>query len=269
MRPTPACCGDGEDLVDGLEAERVGDDLHGGDVRPRNGRERLVDALDADAVRRDGFLLDQGVEGVEHRVVGVDRGRRAVQLDQVEDVDAEVAARPVGPGAEVLQHVVLRHLVHPAAHLGGHRDGGVGPVGEEAADDRLAATVAVHVGGVEEGHPVLDGRLEHGPGVLLRDVTPVRAQLPRAQSHHGDLSSGPAQSSLLHDAEATGRAQACGAAHVGRFRARPGCTLKCPRPVTAGRAPVAQRIEHLTTDQKVRGSNPFRRAQHGAQDNRH
>jgi hypothetical protein len=26
-------------------------------------------------------------------------------------------------------------------------------------------------------------------------------------------------------------------------------------------APVAQRIEHLTTDQKVRGSNPFGRAQ--------
>jgi hypothetical protein len=26
------------------------------------------------------------------------------------------------------------------------------------------------------------------------------------------------------------------------------------------RAPVAQRIEHLTTDQKVRGSNPFGRA---------
>jgi hypothetical protein len=27
-----------------------------------------------------------------------------------------------------------------------------------------------------------------------------------------------------------------------------------------GRAPVAQRIEHLTTDQKVWGSNPYRRA---------
>ena len=26
------------------------------------------------------------------------------------------------------------------------------------------------------------------------------------------------------------------------------------------KAPVAQRIEHLTTDQKVRGSNPFGRA---------
>ena len=27
-------------------------------------------------------------------------------------------------------------------------------------------------------------------------------------------------------------------------------------------APVAQRIEHLTTDQKVRGSNPLGRAPH-------
>ena len=36
-----------------------------------------------------------------------------------------------------------------------------------------------------------------------------------------------------------------------------------PRPVVHGsarRAPVAQRIEHLTTDQKVWGSNPYRRA---------
>ena len=32
------------------------------------------------------------------------------------------------------------------------------------------------------------------------------------------------------------------------------------RRVTRGEAPVAQRIEHLTTDQKVRGSNPFGRA---------
>ena len=31
------------------------------------------------------------------------------------------------------------------------------------------------------------------------------------------------------------------------------------RPDLRSRAPVAQRIEHLTTDQKVRGSNPFGR----------
>ena len=48
-----------------------------------------------------------------------------------------------------------------------------------------------------------------------------------------------------------------------------GCcrTVRYPRPVVryAGRdAPVAQRIEHLTTDQKVWGSNPYRRARHKA-----
>ena len=43
-------------------------------------------------------------------------------------------------------------------------------------------------------------------------------------------------------------------------RARSGILgARCP--ASAGeQAPVAQRIEHLTTDQKVRGSNPFGRA---------
>ena len=40
--------------------------------------------------------------------------------------------------------------------------------------------------------------------------------------------------------------------------------LRSPRP-HRGRAPVAQRIEHLTTDQKVGGSNPYRRASHQPQ----
>jgi hypothetical protein len=35
---------------------------------------------------------------------------------------------------------------------------------------------------------------------------------------------------------------------------------RCARFTGRGTAPVAQRIEHLTTDQKVRGSNPFGRA---------
>ena len=56
--------------------------------------------------------------------------------------------------------------------------------------------------------------------------------------------------------------------HDGNFYARRGDlispaalgTLDFPRP--SGHALVAQRIEHLTTDQKVGGSNPFERA-HG------
>ena len=83
---------------------------------------------------------------------------------------------------EVGQGVVLRPLLDPAAHLGGHRDRPVRVVGEEPADELLAAPVAVHVGGVEEGHTRLDSRLQHGQGVSIRHLAPVRAQLPRAQA---------------------------------------------------------------------------------------
>src|SRR4029079_1786554 len=72
-------------------------------------------------------------------------------------------------------------------------------VGEKAADDGLAAAVAVDVGGVEEGDARLRGRLENRPGVRPRDVTPVCAELPRAESHDGDGASGPAQGALVHE----------------------------------------------------------------------
>ena len=41
MMPTPAADA-GQHLVEGLEAERVEDDLHGRDVRASDGRQRLA-----------------------------------------------------------------------------------------------------------------------------------------------------------------------------------------------------------------------------------
>jgi hypothetical protein len=77
-----------------------------------------------------------------------------VQLDEIQAIHAEVDPRPVGPGAEVLQHVVLRDL---RAHLGGDRDALAVDVGDEPPADPLAAPVAVHVRRVEEGDAGLDG----------------------------------------------------------------------------------------------------------------
>ena len=69
----------------------------------------------------------------------------------------------------------------------------------------------------------------------------------------------------------SGRRELCVPAHVAALVERPispgpprRLELRSPQP-HRGRAPVAQRIEHLTTDQKVRGSNPFRRATHPPQ----
>ena len=49
-----------------------------------------------------------------------------------------------------------------------------------------------------------------------------------------------------------------------RETAQEGVAVGYPRPVAHAserHAPVAQRIEHLTTDQKVWGSNPYRRTE--------
>ncbi len=187
-----------EHLAQGLHAERVEDDLHARHARPGDRGQRLLAGLDADAVRGDPLLLDQGVEGVEHLVRGVDGRRRAVQLHQVDAVDAEVAPGAVVPGAEVLQHVVLGDLLDPAAHLGGDQDVQVRPAGEERGDGLLAAAVAVDVGGVEEGHPGLGRRLQYREGFLVVDVSPVGPQLPRTETDDGSVLTRPVECALVH-----------------------------------------------------------------------
>jgi hypothetical protein len=188
----------GQDLLEGLEPERVQDDLHARGARPRDRGQGLVAGLDAHAVGGDPVLLDEGVERVEDRVRGVHGGGRAVELNQVEPVDAEVGAGPVGPGAEVLEGVERGVEVDAAAHLGGHQDRRVRPLLEEAPDELLRASVAVHVRGVEEGHSRIDRSAEDGERVLFPHLAPVGPQLPGAEPDHRHPLAAPAENALLH-----------------------------------------------------------------------
>jgi hypothetical protein len=139
------------------------------------------------------------VERVEDGVRGEHGGRRAVQLDQVEPVGAQVDPGPVGPGAEVFQRVVLWSLLDPAAHLGRDHNALPGVAGQEAPDDALAAPVAVDVGRVEERDSGLDRGPQHLHRVGLGHVPPVRAELPGAEPDHRNRPSRPAEYPLLHD----------------------------------------------------------------------
>ena len=101
MMPTPAACAAGRTSSSGFRRNAFRMICTRRDVRPRDRGQRLGAGLDTDAVRRDAALVDQSVERVEDRVGGVDRRRRAVQLHQVDRVDAEVLPGAVVPGAEV------------------------------------------------------------------------------------------------------------------------------------------------------------------------
>ncbi len=85
-----------------------------------------------------------------------------------------------------------------ASHLGGDGESGVGTLGQQSADERLAAPVTVDVGGVEEGDSRLDRRVEHCHGVGVVDLAPVTAELPAAETDDGDLTTGATELTCLH-----------------------------------------------------------------------
>ena len=215
------------DVLERLQPERIQNDLHAGQAGPFDGSEGLVTGFDAHPVGGDGSLGDEGVERIVD-LVGFDHvGGRAVQLHEVQGVQAEVRAGPVGPGPEIGEGVVLRPLIDPAAHLGGHGDCGAGvAVSQEPADDLFAAAITVDVGGVEEGDAGVDGCREHRRRVGLRHVTPVRSQLPGSQPDHGDGSAGSSEDSCVHTpslatatlSESTSMTRASARARRGRIR---------------------------------------------------
>ena len=196
-------------LLERLQAEGVHDDLDRGEMLALEADQRLLAGLDAHSPGGDALLLDQRIEHVEHAVVAIDRGRRAVQLHQVEGVHAEVLPRALHPGAQVLLGEGLRcEGVGAAGGLGGdEREGGRRAdgrctIGAEAraqrAEQALAAAVAVDVGGVEEGHARLERGVEHRRRGLVGDLAPVRADLPAALAHHGERSAQTGGSAVLH-----------------------------------------------------------------------
>ncbi len=147
---------------------------------------------------RHDALLHQQVEGVEHLVAREHRRRRAVQLDQVERVDAEVGAGAIGPGPEVVEREVRRVLLGAAAHLGGDQDVEVGPCTQVFADQLLASAVAVDVRGVEERHAGIGRTVEHGDRLVMGHIAPVGTELPRAEAHDRHLASRATQRAYVH-----------------------------------------------------------------------
>jgi len=123
-----------------------------------------------------------------------------VQLHQVEGVDAEVAATSVVPGAQGFTGEGLGHVrVGAPSHLRGHRQASIAALAQQPPDQLLAAPVAVHVGGVEEAHPGVDGGVQRRERILLADRPPVRAELPAPHPDDPYLTTRATQLSRLHD----------------------------------------------------------------------
>ena len=191
-------------------------------------------------------VVDELVERVEDGVVLVDLVGRAVQLHEVDPLDAEVRARARVPGAKRLAVVVLRQLLDAPAHL--RRDEDLRVTRAQLAAELLAAAVAVDVGGVEERDPGLDGRVEHGVRRLRRDRAPVGAELPGAEADDADAAAESLDAALLHRGAssqvaapmAARRGWRSGRAQASSARSSRDCSTMTSAPRSSSRSPMPQ-----------------------------
>ena len=137
-------------------------------------------------------LLDQPLhraDGVLDRRVRVD----AVLVVEVDDVDAEaLQARLAGlhhvlrPPVHALLAVGLLHL----AELGGDDRLAAPSVLERLAEQGLVMSPAVHVGGVEERHALVDGMADHGDRLVVVRVAVDARHRHQPQADGGYFYSG-------------------------------------------------------------------------------
>ena len=188
-----------EEQAGGALAEDVEDDLHRLHAGELDGLEGLLYLLDAHPVVADFALGDEAIEHLEDGWFVVDAGRGAVQLQQVQAVGLEVDQAALDPGAQVGVAVALDRLLGQAAsRLCRHDEGLPGPLAAQAGQVLLAAAVAVHVGGVEEGDSGVESGVEGPHGVGLAHFTPLAAEGPRSEADLGYLIAGAAEPALLH-----------------------------------------------------------------------
>jgi len=72
------------------------------------------------------------------------------------------------------------------------------PLAKRPADDFLAATRTVQLGGIDEIDAATEGMVQRANGGVVVDSAPVAAQLPAPEGNLTDLPSGPAEGSVLH-----------------------------------------------------------------------
>jgi hypothetical protein len=122
-----------------------------------------------------------------------------VELKEVDRLHLEVLQAAFHPRVEVPAAVALGRLLgKPAASLGGDEEGLALPLAPEPGHQPLAASVAVHVGGVDEVHPRVDGGVERLHGLLVPHRPPGAPDGPGPEADGRDLHVRPPELPVLH-----------------------------------------------------------------------
>jgi hypothetical protein len=99
-----------DDALKRLTPKDIQNYLNAGESRLIECRKCFVAGLNRDTIGSDDLLIDQPIEGVIDAFVGIDRRRRAVQLNEIYDIYIEIPSAAVEPCPEVLEVVGLGNV---------------------------------------------------------------------------------------------------------------------------------------------------------------
>ena len=188
-----------EELLRGLLAEDIEDDLERGETLLGEAKQALVDGLHAGAESAELALGAKAAEPFEDLAAAKNLGRHAMELGEVERVDAEPAQRVLGGGAQTGLGVTVGVEGGGAAEFGGDKDVLAARFAEESPDEGLAPTGAINVGGIEEIDTGVGGGVENGQRGGVVDGAPVGAsELPAAEADFGGGEGGPCEGAGSH-----------------------------------------------------------------------
>ena len=177
-----AALGLGEEQLGRALAEHVVDDLHRLHAGVLDRLQRILDALDADAVEPHLPGLHQVVEDPEHLGLVVDVRRRAVQLQQIQRVGLEILQAALDEGGQVLAVEALGdERLQALAGLGRDVER-VAALAAQARQQLFTVAVAVDVGGVEEVHAAIQRAVQRRQRLAIVDRAPGAADGPGAEA---------------------------------------------------------------------------------------
>jgi len=123
-----------------------------------------------------------------------------MELQHVQRVDLQVLQRLLDEAGDGLDRVALGDMgVELAA--GFRRDNDVflsTARFQHLGNEFLGTAHAVDIGGVEEVDAAVERRVQRGFRVAVRDLTPIRADRPGAETDRIDLPAGAAEGAMLH-----------------------------------------------------------------------
>ena len=145
---------------------------------------------------------DEFVERLEQFGTEIGVRRRAMQLQQIERIDAEILAAAIDEGFEIGLRIALQHMrIEPAPRLGRHDRALAPALLEHLANDPLRAAVAIDVGRIDEIDPGVERSVQRLARIRVGDVAPCAADRPGTETHFRNVPAGAAETAMrnLHD----------------------------------------------------------------------